>query len=51
MSLSCKGKDHSEIEMEFQKELNALSNEGENVLPWRSQAHNQGKDGETSSLC
>ena len=28
MSLSCKGEDHSEIEMEFQKELNALSNEG-----------------------
>ena len=27
MSLSCKGEDHSEIEMEFQKELNALSNE------------------------
>ena len=51
MSLSCKGEDHSEIEMEFQKELNALSNEGGNDLPWRSQAHNQGKDGETSSLC
>ena len=28
MLLSCKGEDHSEIEMEFQKELNALSNEG-----------------------
>ena len=28
MSLSCKGEDHSEIEMEFQKELNSLSNEG-----------------------
>ena len=28
MSLSCKGEDHSEIEIEFQKELNALSNEG-----------------------
>ena len=28
MSLSCKGEDHSEIEMEFQKELNALSNDG-----------------------
>ena len=28
MSLSCMGEDHSEIEMEFQKELNALSNEG-----------------------
>ena len=28
MSLSCKGEDHSEIEMEFPKELNALSNEG-----------------------
>ena len=28
MSLSCKGEDHSEIEMEFQKALNALSNEG-----------------------
>ena len=29
MSLSCKGEDHSEIEIEFQKELDALSNEGE----------------------
>ena len=28
MSLSCRGKDHSEIEIEFQKELDALSNEG-----------------------
>ena len=28
MSLSCKGEDCSEIEMEFQNELNALSNEG-----------------------
>ena len=28
MSLSCKGEDHSEIEIEFQKELDALSNEG-----------------------
>ena len=28
MSLSCKGEDHSEIEKEFQKELNALSNHG-----------------------
>ena len=28
MSLSCKGEDHSRIEMEFQKELNSLSNEG-----------------------
>ena len=28
MSLSCKGEDHSEIEMHFQKELKALSNEG-----------------------
>ena len=28
MSLSCKGEDHSEIEIEFHKELNALSNEG-----------------------
>ena len=28
MSLSYKGEDHSEIEMEFQEELNALSNEG-----------------------
>ena len=28
MLLSCKGEDHSEIEIEFQKELNALSNEG-----------------------
>ena len=26
--LSCKGKDHSAIEKEFQKELNAISNEG-----------------------
>ena len=29
MSLSCKGEDHSEIEIESQKELDALSNEGE----------------------
>ena len=28
MLLSCKGEDHSEIEIEFQKELNTLSNEG-----------------------
>ena len=28
MSLSCKGEDHSEIEKEFQKELDALSNHG-----------------------
>ena len=28
MSLSCKGEDHSEIKIEFQKELDALSNEG-----------------------
>ena len=28
MSLSCKGEDHSEIKIEYQKELNALSNEG-----------------------
>ena len=28
MSLSCKGEDHSEIEMHFQKEFKALSNEG-----------------------
>ena len=28
MSLSCKGEHHSEIEIEFQKELNSLSNEG-----------------------
>ena len=28
MSLSCKGEDHSEIEKNFQKELNALSNHG-----------------------
>ena len=28
MSLSCKGEDHSEVEMQFLKELNALSNEG-----------------------
>ena len=28
MSLSSKGEDHSEIEIEFQKELDALSNEG-----------------------
>ena len=28
MSLSCKGEDHSEIEMEFQNELKSLSNEG-----------------------
>ena len=28
ISLSCKGEDHSEIEMEFHNELNALSNEG-----------------------
>ena len=28
MSLSCKGEHHSEIEIEFQKELNTLSNEG-----------------------
>ena len=28
MLLSCKGEDHSEIEIEFQKELDALSNEG-----------------------
>ena len=28
MSLSCKGEDHSEIEIEFQKDLDALSNEG-----------------------
>ena len=28
MSLSCKGEDHSEIEIEFQKELDALSNHG-----------------------
>ena len=28
MSLSSKGEDHSEIEIEFQKELNTLSNEG-----------------------
>ena len=28
MSLLCKGEDHLEIEMEFQKELDALSNEG-----------------------
>ena len=28
MSLSCKGEDHSEIEIEFRKELDALSNEG-----------------------
>ena len=28
MSLSCKGEDHSEIEIEFQKELDALSNGG-----------------------
>ena len=28
MSLSSKGEDHSEIEVEFQKELDALSNEG-----------------------
>ena len=28
MSLSCKGEGHSEIEMHFQKELKALSNEG-----------------------
>ena len=29
MSLSCKEEDHSEIEIEFQKELDALANEGE----------------------
>ena len=28
MSLSCKREDHSEIEIEFQKDLDALSNEG-----------------------
>ena len=28
MSLSCKGEDHSKIEMRFHNELNALSNEG-----------------------
>ena len=28
MSLSCKGEDHSEIKIEFQKELDALSNHG-----------------------
>ena len=28
MSLSCKGEDHSEIKIQFQKELNALSNDG-----------------------
>ena len=28
MSLSCKGEDHSEIGIEFQKELDALSTEG-----------------------
>ena len=28
MLLSCKGEDHSEIKIEFQKELDALSNEG-----------------------
>ena len=28
MSLSCKGEDHSEIELQFQNVLNALSNEG-----------------------
>ena len=28
MLLSCKGEDHSEIEIEFRKELDALSNEG-----------------------
>ena len=28
MSLLCKGEDHSEIEREFQKEMDALSNEG-----------------------
>ena len=51
MSLSCKGEDHSEIEMYFQKELNALSNEGKMFYHGGLKRINQGKDWETSSLC
>ena len=49
MSISCKGEDHSEIEMLFHNELSALSNEGK-MLYHGGLKHNQGKDGKTASL-